>query len=141
MNRLSVYAAAFFMLIGINPQGWAEEATPAHGEYQNLLVVKERLQLTDDQLQKIAPVLKQSVEARRSILSRYGIDYDAPKRPQEKLGLRNAMSMKRELNAAKIATQMAVSDILTKEQMEEFKRLQEEQKEKFRSRMLERGTD
>jgi hypothetical protein len=53
---------------------------------------KARLDLTDEQVEQVTPILQSSFESRRAILLEYGIDIESRKPPAQKLGFRKALS-------------------------------------------------
>ena len=134
MNRVFNVAALLVFVLATSASH-AEEDRGVQIE-QRVQAAKERLQLTDDQVERITPVLEGSVDAQRKILSRYGIDPDAPSAPRERLGLRKAQAMKRDLEAVRTTTLTSVGDILTEKQVDEFKRMQQERNDEMRSRIL-----
>ena len=133
MNRIFSITALLIAAV-TTPASHAEGNRAAQIE-QGVQAAKERLQLTDDQVKQITPVLEESIDAQRKILSRYGIDLDAPDAPRERLGMRDARAMKRDLEAVRAATEASVGDILTEKQVDEFKRMQEERKDQIRARV------
>jgi len=102
---------------------------------QRLEQAKARLGLTDGQVEQMAPVLQKSMEKQQSILSSYGIDLVGQSDPAQTLGIRKAMAMKQELDVVRADTLVAVEDILTDEQFDEFKRLQRERQAEMRERI------
>jgi hypothetical protein len=94
-----------------------------------------RLALNDAQKKALAPVLKDTLSAQQAILGSYGIDIEKGERPAQGLGIRNAMAMKRELDALRANTLKTVSGILSAEQLDEFKRMQAERQAEMRERI------
>ncbi|MGD8695948.1 MAG: hypothetical protein PVJ12_02475, partial [Gammaproteobacteria bacterium] len=115
----------------------AQEDRAAQVE-QRIEEAKARLNLTDEQLDQMTPVLEESMAARQSILSSYGIDLENRSGSAKKLGLRQARAMRKELDVVQADTLDALGRILNDEQMEEFKRMQEERKAEMRERILGR---
>ncbi|MGD9263278.1 MAG: hypothetical protein PVG88_02950 [Methyloceanibacter sp.] len=99
---------------------------------QHLEQVNTRLSLTDEQFELMVPVLQNSMEAQQSILSYYGIDLKSHRSPVQKLGVSKALAMKQELDAIRADTLKAAEDILTEEQFDEFKSLQNERQAQMR---------
>lgn len=104
---------------------------------QHMEEARERLQLSDEQVQQMAPVMARSLESQQRILSSYGIDLESRSGPAQKLGPRQAMAMRDELTAVRADTVGALEGILTREQLDEFKRMQEERQAEIRARMRE----
>ena len=99
---------------------------------------KARLDLTDEQAEKITPILQSNFESRRAVLLKYGIDIESRKPPAQKLGFRKARTLGKEINKVRASTEKALEDILTKEQMSEYKTMQNERKNKMRERLRAR---
>jgi len=131
----TLYIAALAILALTGSPSHAQEDRAAQLE-QRLAEAKERLQLTDDQTKRLAPVLEETIDAQRKILSRYGIDADALGAPHERLGLKKAQALRRELEAVRATTVASVGDILTEKQVDEFKHMQEERRDELRAHIL-----
>ena len=102
---------------------------------QRMEEARARLDLSDAQVEALAPVLERSMAARQSILSSYGVDLDSGTSVMQQLGRQNAMAMKKELDIVRADTFDAVDDILTDEQFGEFKGMQRERQAEMRKRM------
>ena len=133
MNRL-LTAAFLTALALVTTPSLAQEDRAAQVE-QRIEEARTRLDLTDEQLDRMAPVLEESMEARRRILSSYGIDLEDRSGPDKRIGLRQARAMRKELDVVQADTLNALAGILNDEQMDEFKRMQEERKAEMRERI------
>jgi hypothetical protein len=102
---------------------------------QRLEQARAKLGLTDEQFEKMVPVLEMSGEAQRHILSNYGIDLESRSGSTQKLDASQAMAMKLELDVVREDMLAAVEDILTDEQFDEFKRFQKENQAEMRKRI------
>jgi hypothetical protein len=102
---------------------------------QRMAEVKARLNLTDDQLGQVRPVLEDAAEAQRSVLLKYGIDLEAKSGSKPKLGMREGRKLRGDLQKVQSDTQKRLEVILTKQQLEEFKKLQQERSEEMRKRI------
>lgn len=98
-----------------------------------------RLDLSAEQVDRVTPVLKDSIAAQQRILSRYGIDLESGEAGTRGLGPRAALSMRQELDAARETTLSALEGLLTETQHNEFKRMQEERRAEIRERVGKRG--
>lgn len=96
---------------------------------------KARLDLTDEQVEKVTPILQSSFESRRAILLEYGIDIESRKPPAQKLGFRKARTLGKELDNVRASTLRELDDILTEEQLSEYVAMQNERKNKMRERL------
>jgi hypothetical protein len=131
-QRLS--KAAIVSLALVSPFALASSDRAAQVE-QRMEEVRVRLDLSDEQLQQMMPVLAESMEKRRAVLSTYGIDPENRANNKGELGLRKALAMKKELNAIRTHTLRALDDVLTDEQLEEFKLMQAERQSEMRERI------
>lgn len=125
---------AIICLAFANSASFAQEKRAATIE-QRMEEARARLNLSDAQVEALAPVLEQSMAAQQSILSKYGVDLDSGTDVMQKLGRRNAMAMKKELDVVRADTLNAVDDILSDEQFDEFKRIQGERQAEMRKRI------
>ena len=125
---------AIICLAFANSASFAQDEQAAAIE-QRMEEARARLNLSDAQVQALAPVLEQSMAAQQSILSKYGVDLDSGTDVMQKLGRRNAMAMKKELDVVRADTLNAVDDILSDEQFDEFKRIQGERQAEMRKRI------
>jgi hypothetical protein len=97
--------------------------------------MRARLDLSETQVEALRPVLQESMAAQQSILSRYGINLENGRGAAQKLGPREALAMKKELDVIRTDTLHAVDDFLTDEQFDEFKRIQEERRAAMQKRI------
>jgi hypothetical protein len=102
---------------------------------QKIAQTKTRLELTEEQVQQITPILKASMESQKEILERYGIDVESRSRPEGKLGFRKARKLGKEMDAVRSETLNALSDYLDEQQITEFKKIQDERKQATRERI------
>jgi uncharacterized protein (DUF1778 family) len=126
--------AAILSLVLISPFALANSDRMAQVE-QRMEEARERLNLSNEQMDQMMPVLEESMEKRRAILSNYGIDPENRANAKGELGLRKALAMKKELNAIRTDTLRALDDVLTDEQLEEFKLMQAERQSEMRERI------
>jgi hypothetical protein len=96
---------------------------------------KARLDLTDEQVEQVTPILQSSFESRRAILLEYGIDIESRKPPAQKLGFRKARTLGKELDNVRASTLRELDDILTEEQLSEYVAMQNERKNRMRERL------
>lgn len=109
----------------------------AAGAEQRMAEMRARLDLSDTQVEALTPVVEASVAAQQGILSKYGINMESGSGAAQKLGPRKALAMKKELDAVRTDTLNAVDDILTDEQFDEFKRIQDERQAAMQKRIRE----
>ena len=134
--RQSAVFVAFLALVVVVPTAFAEDAPPAQFE-QRLEDARLRLDLSDDQLALVRPILEKSRSEQQAIMASYGVDLENPGSPAEKLGLRKARAMRKELNAVQQATLAELDDVLTEAQLEDYKQMQDARRKEMRARMRE----
>lgn len=87
--------------------------------------LQQRLQLTDEQRDKIRPILEQEANRLRDIRAKY----------EGKTGRRDRLRLARELRDVQQDIEKKVNPILTKAQREEWKKLREERREQLREQV------
>lgn len=116
----------------------AEDYQSAETE-QRLAEARERLNLSEEQLEQLTPVLREGMAAQRRILSNYGIDLDNRNGSGNWLGLRQARAMRQEMALVRSDTIAAADKILTDAQLEELKQMQKERQKEMRERIRGAG--
>lgn len=96
---------------------------------------KARLNLSDEQIDRMAPILEDAMSTQRDILTRYGIDPENRNGSGSRPGLRQMRAMKQEMAVVRSDTRTALEPILSEAQMAEFDRMQDERKSQMRERM------
>ena len=129
--------ATIICLLSASSPGIAQEDRAAAAK-ERMEETRARLNLSDEQVEALTPVLKQSMTAQQSILSKYGVNLEGGSNGGQQLGLREARAMKKELDVVRTETLDTVDDILTDEQFDEFKRIQEERRAEMRQRIRAR---
>ncbi|MEL7538817.1 MAG: hypothetical protein AAFM91_17355 [Pseudomonadota bacterium] len=133
MNRL-VAATAVVLTLLVSPLVTAQEIDPAVIE-QHMANTRERLSLSDAQVEQMAPIIEKSVAEQQEILLKYGVDPSNPGGASTSIGFRKARSMRHELEAVRETTVRSLEGILTAEQLAEFNLMQEERRAEMRKRM------
>ena len=97
--------------------------------------VRQRLDLTDEQVAQMEPIIESGIEARLLVLEEYGIDPEArASGAQDKLRLRQKRALAKELNEINAEVRDEMSEILTDEQLAEYEKIQEERRAEMRER-------
>lgn len=133
MQRLTA-AATLIVLFAIGTQAKADDDRAAMAQEQ-MQQTFEGLELTDEQIEQVKPVLEASVASMQEILLSYGIDPESHPGSAEKPGIRKMRAMRKEMNAVRENTLAELELILSDEQLEEFKRIQGERQAEMRERM------
>ncbi|MEO1596472.1 MAG: Spy/CpxP family protein refolding chaperone [Pseudomonadota bacterium] len=129
MKTLKI-AAALVASLAVSTHALAEDDRAAMAQEQ-MQQTFERLDLTDEQIDQVKPVLEASAEEREKIMSEYGMDPESGKRP----GMRKMRAMKQEMDSVQEKTIAELKKILTDEQITEFQQIQEERQAAMRDRM------
>jgi Na+-transporting methylmalonyl-CoA/oxaloacetate decarboxylase gamma subunit len=129
----------FLLLALAGPSARGEDSRTPELEAR-MTQARERLELSDEQVERMAPVLEASITERRRILAEYGVDLDSTASPLEQLGFRRGRAMRREMEAVRSDTRARLEDILDAGQLAEFERMQDELREEMRDRMRGRAS-
>ena len=97
--------------------------------------MRERLDLTDKQVEAIEPILIDHMEKTGAVLKEYGIDLQSGERPKERMGFREARKMKSDLDGVQSETKGALDDILDEDQMNEYRKIAEERRARIREQI------
>lgn len=100
---------------GPGPRGMDPEKQLAH--------LKDRLQLDDEQVEQIRPIITDAAAKRHAIMERY--------RSQGRSGMAAA---RKEMETLREETESRLGEILSAEQMTVFRELREEQRQRMRKR-------
>ena len=101
---------------------------------------KQRLNLTDEQIARIEPILESNFEATTLVLESHGIEFgpDVPREQRERPGFRKMRAISRDLQAVREETAAEMAEVLTEEQMTEYRKIQEERRAELRDRIRAR---
>ncbi len=127
-------AIAILALSLISPRLQADEHRAAMAQAQ-MQQTMARLELTDEQIEQVKPVLQGAASAQQEILVSYGMDPQSRQNGASKPGMRQMMAMRDEMTAVRESTLEALDPILSDEQMDEFKLIQKERQAEMRERM------
>jgi hypothetical protein len=132
MRILTVLSVA--ILSNVSLPSSAEESVVVQTEHR-LAAIKARLDLSEEQITQMAPVLEESMAASQRILASYGIDLENREDNAGKLGLRKGRAMRNEIDTVRAETLSALETILTEDQLVEFKKIQNEREAEMRERI------
>lgn len=133
MNRLFTTTATIFC-VAFSLMAFAADNQSAKLE-QQLEQTKARLNLSDEQAEALYPVLKGSMTEQRRILSTYGVSLDNRANAASRLSMKQALAMRKELEAVRDETRSALVPILSDQQMDEFQHIQDERRAEMRDRI------
>jgi len=138
MKRMWIAALWMALAITALPVAQSEEDRAAQFE-ERITETKARLNLSDEQVEQLTPILKSGFEAQMVVLEKNGIDLkNGDPNNGEKLGFRAARKLRKEMDAVRANTSDEVEKILSDEQFSEYKEIQAERKKKMREMIKER---
>ena len=119
---------------GADPEAGAEDR--AARVERRIESARERLALTDEQADAVVPILKAGAEKQAAVLDRHGIDLDGRARRdgEARLGLRALRKLRGEMDAVRAETIEQLADVLTGEQVDEYRKIQDENRSEMRRR-------
>lgn len=116
-----------------------ENADRAAELEQRIEETKSRLSPTDEQTEQLIPILEDGFEAQMTVLEEHGVKLErGTQGNRDRLGLRAARRLSRDLDEVREDTLKKVSRILTDSQLAEYKEIQAERKETLRNRIQSR---
>ena len=93
-----------------------------------------RLKPTDNQNDQLMPIFLDIFQKRQSIMKKNGVDLKSGS-SGERIGIKQLRSIKKEMDKLNKQTIKQLEKILSKEQLNEFKKFQEEQRAEMRNRL------
>jgi|TARA_A100001234_G_C12622284_1_gene384365 hypothetical protein len=99
--------------------------------------IKDRLNLTDEQAEKFKPIILYQWEKRLAVMKKHGINRDSSL-SEKKIGLRQLRAVKKEMDKINKEIEKQLANILSKEQMDEYNNIQEENRVEMRMRLREK---
>ena len=96
--------------------------------------IKNRLNLTDEQSEKFEPIILYQWEKRLAVMKKHGINRDSSL-SEKKIGLRQLRAVKKEMDKINKEIEKQLANILSKEQMDEYNNIQEENRVEMRMRL------
>ena len=126
---------AMLMLALFSPLAYAQTISPQDPE-QYFAELQERLELTDEQVDEMRPIVENSRQRQRDVLAGYGIDMESDVAPR--IGRRDAMAIRKEMKSIRADMLDQLESVLTESQYEAFAEMQEQQADERRAAMRER---
>lgn len=126
--------AALIAMLAVGSPAIAEDDRAAQAQEQIEQTI-ERLALTDEQIERVQPILEESRASQQAIMAKYGVDPESRAGSGMKLGPRQARAMRKELNEVQADTNAELEKLLSAEQIEEFKVIQQERSDQMRERL------
>ena len=98
---------------------------------------KARLNLSDEQIQQVEPILTDHREKLLSVMKKQGVNPN-PGLLKDKIGFRQLRTIKKDIDKVYKQTEDQLVDILSKEQFHEYKKAQEELRVEMRAGLKQR---
>ena len=93
-----------------------------------------RLNFSDKQNDQLIPIFLDIFQKRQSIMKKNGVDLKS-RSSGERIGMKQLRSIKKEMDKLNKQTMKQLEKVLSKEQLNEFKKFQEEQRDEMRNRL------
>ena len=114
------------------------QAEPLEELRQRLEEARTRRNLTDEQVKQIRPILQARFKVMLSVLQEHGIDLQDRSGSANRLRFRQLRRLQRDLNAVREQVLEDLDGVLTDEQLEIYKEIQEENRQAMRERLRQR---
>ena len=135
-RRIAVLWAS--LVLAALPAVQAEEDRAAQFEAR-MAETKARLNLSDEQVEQLTPILRSGFEAQMAVLEKNGIDFQNENSDdRERLGIRDARKLRKEMETVRVNTLDEVEKILSDEQFAEYEEILAERQKKMREMMKQR---
>ena len=100
---------------------------------------RERLNLSDEQVAAIRPILQKSLEDRIAVLKQYGVDAENRSRGDQ-LSMSDRRAIGGEMKKIRDETNQSLSDILDEQQMKEYLVIAKERQAELRQKMKQQSS-
>ena len=105
---------------------------------QRLEAARARLDLTDEQVEQVRPILQSGFEAMLEVFEEHGIDIQDRSGSARRLRFRQLRRLQRDLQAVRERTIEDLDGVLSDAQLEVYKQIQEENRQEMRERFRQR---
>lgn len=140
-STIRISSILMLLLVLLASPLYAQTAVPSEETIERIRAqvqeTQERLQLTEAQQEAIRPILEESFEQRLAVLEKHGIDLenrDANERP----GLLTLRKVRKDMDNVREETEKQLNDVLTADQMNVWKELEEERRARMREHLQNR---
>ena len=140
-STIRISSILMLLLVLLASPLYAQTAVPSEETIERIRAqvqeTQERLQLTEAQQEAIRPILEESFEQRLAVLEKHGIDLenrDANERP----GLLTLRKVRKDMDNVREETEKQLNDVLTADQMNVWKELEEGRRARMREHLQNR---
>jgi hypothetical protein len=128
-HKLLIFLVALFSFAGtVLAQDHQEVQKQFETQFQEM---DERLELTDAQREELRPILESHFHEAQAVLEKHGLD----KRQTSSPGPRKLMALRSDMQPLNEQTDRRVGAVLSDEQMDEYRDIQEERRARMRARL------
>ena len=128
---------ATLALFGISTALAADREEIEAKAQEKLEQVIEELELTDEQVAAMRPILEASFERQAAVLEEHGVSLEDRSR-EDRLSRRERRALRSDLKDEREETMEALSEVLNDEQLEAYRDMAEERQDEMRSRLKNR---
>ncbi len=132
--RRAAWAVAFGLILTVSAPAPSHAQEDAAQVPPEILKLEDRLALTEEQKLKTRPIFDESAQQRRDVMEKNGVTPGS----FDQLGRGQRSSMGRAMRDIRKETEKKLAKILTAEQLQEYRKVQEEARERRREQ-LDRG--
>jgi hypothetical protein len=130
---LAALVSTALAVLPVQPEGMRERVTA------QVEAAKARLALTDAQREQATPIIRGGIERRMQILKKHGLVGDDGRPTGEKPSLRDVRGIRRAFDDVHDDVVAQLEPILTPQQMDEYRKIQQEAKDALLEKARERG--
>ena len=123
----------YLVIIAITFISLSIDVTAADDVYS---LIKDRLNLTEEQSEKVKPIILYQWEKRLAVMKKHGISRES-NLSKKKIGFRQLREIKKDMDKINKDIEKKLIKVLNKDQLVEYKKIQEENRIEMRARLKE----
>ena len=128
MNKTTSFLLALFLCAPLAAQAQEDRGEAFRASFAQ---AQERLNLTDEQLAQVEPIMQARFDASRAVMEKYG--FSPGSSGQGGASLRQMRAMSKELQPIREQAEQGLAEVLSKDQMKEYREIQDERRARMRS--------
>lgn len=121
----------YLVIIAITFISLSIDVTASNDVYS---LIKDRLNLTEEQSEKFEPIILYQWEKRLAVMKKHGISRES-NLSKKKIGFRQLREIKKDMDKINKEIEKKVIKVLNKDQLVEYKKIQEENRIEMRARL------
>jgi|TARA_B100000035_G_C20836023_1_gene480833 hypothetical protein len=121
----------YLVIIAITFISLSIDVTAADDVYS---LIKDRLNLTEEQSEKFEPIILYQWEKRQAVMKKHGISRES-NLSKKKIGFRQLREIKKDMDKINKDIEKKLIKVLNKDQLVEYKKIQEENRIEMRARL------